>query len=229
MKPTNNTILITGGCTGSGLAIAQKLANNGNTVLITGICKHRLADATISTPNIIPLHYDVSTEEGINQLAALVLEKYPRLNIFINNAGQDYSNSRVYEATPCRERLASGYLAGVYISEMLLPLLQKNSNSAIIDLSPATLGSTLNQQTFFSDVIKSIVSYFNMLRYSLRQVANINIFDTISLGITELSKQETVATRVSALFDQEPFILAATGVEAYFHYNNNYSLLAESN
>ncbi|MXN90494.1 SDR family NAD(P)-dependent oxidoreductase [Flavobacterium sp. Sd200] len=229
MKPTNNTILITGGCTGSGLAIAQKLANRGNKVLITGICKHKLADAVLHNPNIIPLHFDVSTEEGVNQLADKVLAEYPQLNIFINNAGQDYRNSQIFEATPCKERLASGYLAGIYISEMLLPLLQKNRNSAIIDLSPVTISHTLNQQPLFSEVVKSIVSYFNMLRYSLRQVANINIFDAVSLGITELSKQETIATRVSELFNQEPFVLAATGVEAYFHYNNNYSLLAESN
>jgi uncharacterized oxidoreductase len=156
MKSTNNTILITGGCTGSGLAIAQKLANSGNKVLISGICKHKLADAAMYSPNIVPLHFDVSTEEGVSRLAAEVIKNYPELNIFINNAGQDYRNSQVYEATPCKERLASGYLAGIYISEMLLPILKKNSHSAIIDLSPITLSGTLNQHPLFSGIMASI-------------------------------------------------------------------------
>jgi uncharacterized oxidoreductase len=52
MKTSNNTILITGGASGIGLAIAQKFLENGNTVIICGRRADKLAEVKSRFPDL---------------------------------------------------------------------------------------------------------------------------------------------------------------------------------
>ena len=52
MKPTGNTILITGGTSGIGLGLAQRFASAGNAVIITGRRKELLDRISAEHPGI---------------------------------------------------------------------------------------------------------------------------------------------------------------------------------
>nr|NNM91071.1 SDR family NAD(P)-dependent oxidoreductase [Bacilli bacterium] len=53
MKLTGNTILITGGSTGIGLALAERFIKAGNTVIICGRRDHALQEAKEQFPHLI--------------------------------------------------------------------------------------------------------------------------------------------------------------------------------
>ena len=228
MNTSNNIILITGGCSGSGLKIAQSLAEKGNTVIITGCCKSRLADAAGYHKNIVPLYFDVTTEKGLDSLLAEVRSDFPGLNVFINNAGQDYAVSEAYELSPCEKRFASGYLSGIQITEEILPILSLQEKSAIIDLSLVTLQENETARTA-GTVRNAVASYFDMLRFALRKVSNVNLFDLQLLGLDDRSKSETVTKRISAMFDEEAPQAEGSYAKPYFYHNEQFSILSLSN
>ena len=64
MKINNNTVLITGGATGIGLALAESLLELGNEVIICGRRKERLIEAQNKHPDIHIKVCDVSDEDS---------------------------------------------------------------------------------------------------------------------------------------------------------------------
>lgn len=87
MQLSNSKILITGGGSGIGLALAERFAEMGNTVIVSGRRADVLAKAEESHPNIIAKVCDLSLEAERTALFNWVTENHPDLDTFINNAG----------------------------------------------------------------------------------------------------------------------------------------------
>jgi hypothetical protein len=87
MNLKNNTILITGGGTGIGLGLALAFHVQGNKVIITGRRKEVLQEASDKTHGIDFFEMDIDDPSSIQETAAAATEKYPALNVVINNAG----------------------------------------------------------------------------------------------------------------------------------------------
>src|ERR1051325_5248019 len=87
MKLNGNTILITGGATGIGLAFAKKFVELGNKVIIAGRRQDKLDEAVKSTPGLVAIKGDVGDAAGVKALGTKVLADHPDLNVVVNNAG----------------------------------------------------------------------------------------------------------------------------------------------
>ena len=87
MKTSGNTILITGGGSGIGEALAHRFHDAGNTVVIAGRRQDALDAAAAGRANIHATTLDVESAEGMTDFADRVLEAHPSLNVLINNAG----------------------------------------------------------------------------------------------------------------------------------------------
>jgi uncharacterized oxidoreductase len=87
MNITNNTILITGGATGIGLALAAALIEKGNTVIVCGRRLEKLEAAKRLLPTLIIRQCDVGNLEERRNLYDFCLKNYPNINVLINNAG----------------------------------------------------------------------------------------------------------------------------------------------
>jgi len=87
MKPQGNTILITGGGSGIGEALAQRLHDAGNTVIVAGRRIAALQDAIIGRPRMHALPLDIDKADAIEAFAADILAAFPALNVVINSAG----------------------------------------------------------------------------------------------------------------------------------------------
>jgi uncharacterized oxidoreductase len=87
MKITNNTILITGGATGIGLALAKKFIANNNTVIVCGRREEKLHEAKRLLPQIIIKQCDIADIEQRRALYEFCITNYPEINVLVNNAG----------------------------------------------------------------------------------------------------------------------------------------------
>ena len=87
MKLTGNTILITGGGAGIGLALAKKFVELDNEVIITGRKQDKLDAAVKEVPKLKTIRSDVGDPKAVAALAREIKERYPKLNVLINNAG----------------------------------------------------------------------------------------------------------------------------------------------
>jgi len=87
MKLSGNTILITGGNNGIGLALAKKFVELGNEVIITGRSQDKLDAAKKQEPKLQTFRGDAADPKAVAELAKEMRTKYPKLNVLINNAG----------------------------------------------------------------------------------------------------------------------------------------------
>ena len=87
MKLTEQRVLITGGSSGIGLALAHKFSNQQNTVIITGRDLTKLEGIKASYPQIHIFQSDVSKDADIRILAETIQEGFGGIDILINNAG----------------------------------------------------------------------------------------------------------------------------------------------
>ncbi|MBM7783953.1 SDR family NAD(P)-dependent oxidoreductase [Tenggerimyces flavus] len=80
-------ILITGGTSGLGLAMAEALAANDATVALTGRSGERAKEVAASLPNAIGLGLDVRDETAVSEGVAEVWERLRGIDLLVNNAG----------------------------------------------------------------------------------------------------------------------------------------------
>lgn len=87
MKISGNEVLITGGATGIGFALADAFLKAGSQVVICGRRRDKLDEASACLPEVKTIRADVATPEGRSAVIAQSLAYFPNLNILVNNAG----------------------------------------------------------------------------------------------------------------------------------------------
>lgn len=87
MKLSGNTILITGASSGIGLAFANKFVELGNDVIVTGRDQDRLDAVARANPKLTTIRSDASDVKAIADLARTMKDRFPKLNVLMNNAG----------------------------------------------------------------------------------------------------------------------------------------------
>lgn len=87
MKITNKKILITGGASGIGFALAERFIKDSNTVIICGRREAALDEARSKLPSLITKVCDLSIAKERESLFEWISKNHSDLNILINNAG----------------------------------------------------------------------------------------------------------------------------------------------
>lgn len=138
MKKNDNTVLITGGATGIGFAIAKYYHQSGNTVIICGRRENRLAQAKNQLPGIFTFKSDIANADERKALFDYTFENFPKINILINNAGIQ----RDIDLTKGLDELIDGeneininFEAPIYLSALFTQLLAGKENATIINIS----------------------------------------------------------------------------------------------
>jgi len=137
MKHTGNTILITGGGSGIGRALAHRWHDAGNHVIITGRRADVLDEAVTGRANMACYVLDVNSQDGVDAFARKVTADHPRLNVLVNNAGI-YSAEKV---TVSRDLANAGamvetnILGPIRMTNALIDHLGSQADAALINVS----------------------------------------------------------------------------------------------
>src|SRR5579884_287711 len=138
MELSGNTILITGGSSGIGYEFAAQLLKRGNTIIVTGRDQAKLDEAQRNLTGIHIFQNDVSDPNAISWLFNVVVEKFPGLNILINNAGimrkinlLDYGNG----LEDINREIETNLVGAVRMVKQFLPHLKSQEFAAIVNVS----------------------------------------------------------------------------------------------
>jgi uncharacterized oxidoreductase len=177
MKISGNTVLITGGSAGIGLAIAKLLAQHNNKVIITGRTPERLAAAAQQIPGVTTIMSDVSNGQDVAQLVKTLQQDFPELNMLINNAGKAYAydlSATANIADKATEEMVTNYLAVIRLTEQLLPLLRQQSEAAIVNVTSIVAFAPGARIATYSATKAALRSFTQSLRHA---IAPLHVFE----------------------------------------------------
>ncbi len=136
MQSTGNTILITGGGSGIGRALAESFHALGNRVIIAGRRQAALDETTRAHPGMASLVLDLGDPQAIRRFAAQLTAAHPNLNVVVHNAGI-MQPEKILEAQDAvaEATIATNLLGPIRLTSALLPHLSRQRHAAIMTVT----------------------------------------------------------------------------------------------
>ncbi len=127
--------IVTGGGQGIGRAIAEKLAAEGATVVVTDLVERSAIQTAEGLPGAVALGVDVTDRQGVQAMADQVAQLFGRIDVLVNNAGWDKA-SQFTESEPADwDRAIAVNLYGVlHTCKAVLPIMAAQGSGAVVNL-----------------------------------------------------------------------------------------------
>ncbi|MBE7211951.1 MAG: SDR family oxidoreductase [Gluconacetobacter diazotrophicus] len=215
MKTTGNTILITGGGSGIGQALAHRLHDAGNTVIVAGRRREALEAAIAGRPNMHALELDIESAAGVSDFAERLLAAHPDLDVVINNAGimRFEALDRRRELADAEATINTNLLGPIRLVDALVEHLATRPGAAIINVTSGLAFVPLLTTPTYNATKAAIHSYTVALREVLKgRVEVIELAPpAVQTGLTPGQESrpgyqplDEFADEVMALFAQDP-------------------------
>ncbi len=179
MKSSGNTVLITGGGSGIGLAIAKKFLENENTIIITGRNLSKLEKAQADNPGLHIAQGDVTDVSSIKALVERTQDEFGGIDILINNAGIFHMFDVADEDFPFEKQeleIDIDFAGPMRMVHYFMPQLKQKQESAIVNVSSGLAFVPFAMAPVYSATKAGIHSWTKGLRRQL-QSTNIHVFE----------------------------------------------------
>lgn len=180
MKTTGNTVFISGGSAGIGLAIAKKLNAEGNKIIINGRNEERLQSALQQLNDAVAIQGDLSVEGDRLRIAEELKTNHPDVNIIINNAGAAFAYL-LNETQDAHEKAAiemnTNYFSIIHFTELLLPHLVQKTEAAVVNISSIAVFRSHKMLPTYSASKAALHGYTHALRQTYEEQENIQIYE----------------------------------------------------
>jgi len=171
MKYNSQKVLITGGSSGIGLALAKKFMENDNTVIITGRNLSKLETVQKQFPNIHIFQSDVTDDAEVRMLVDDVEEKFDGIDILVNNAGimnlVDAGNEE-NNLQEMMQEIEINYNSPIRLFHYFLPQLKQSENAVLINVSSGLAYVTFSQAPVYSGTKSALHFWTQAIRPQLK-------------------------------------------------------------
>lgn len=188
MQISNNTILITGGTSGIGLAFAEGFMAAGSKVIICGRREERLDDLRENYPRLITRACDVSKAADREALADWVLQNHSELNILMNNAGVQLvlDMTKPVDLDRIQAEIETNVVAPVHLTSLFAQHLATKADAAVINISSGLAFAPLAFMPVYCATKAAVHSLTLSLRHQLKNTS-VKVFEIIPPSVdTEL-------------------------------------------
>lgn len=153
MKFVGRTVLLTGGGTGIGRALARQLADEGGVVLICGRRAEPLEETAAGSDSIHPYRCDLTNSEEVESMLATIERDGHRVDTLISNAaifGFD-SLAGGLDLNEAKQIINANLVAPIELTQRMLESLRRAEDPLIVVVgSPAGLGPLANTPIYSS-------------------------------------------------------------------------------
>ncbi len=212
MQLQRRKILITGGGSGIGLALAQALAP-ANDVVIAGRDVRKLERATANLPALQALRLDVTSEDEAQAAVRWMADHVGGIDMLVNSAGifagEAFDSAAADRAAS--DEVAINFLGSARMVRLALPLLCQSDDGAVVFISSAVALGASPGMAVYAATKAAVHSLARTLRAELRR--DVKVFDVLppfvetdlarGLGRTRLSAVQIANEIVRALRDDQ--------------------------
>ena len=216
MKATGNTILITGGGTGIGEALAHRFHDLGNTVVIAGRRLETLEKAIGERPDIHALTLDQDDPTSIAAFAEKLVADFPSVNVLVNSAGimrMEAPLDTFRDLGDAEASVTSNLLGPIRLTNALIEHLGRQPDAVIVNVSSGLAFVPLVIAPTYSAIKAAIHNYTLSLRAVLK--GRIEVIELVPPAVRtnltpgqksneRMMPLDTFADQVMALFQQTP-------------------------
>lgn len=170
MRNSGNTILVTGGGSGIGKALAHRFHDLGNTVIVTGRRRAALEDAIAGRPRMHAVPLDIEDADAIAAFARRIVVEHPDLNVLINNAGimRAEALDRPRDLADAEATIATNLLGPIRLIDALIGHLIDRPDAALINVSSGLAFVPLTATPTYCATKAALHNYTVSLREALK-------------------------------------------------------------
>ncbi len=200
MRIYGNTILITGGAGGIGLALAEAFLHAENQVIVCGRHVGKLEAAASSLPGLHTLRCDLRDARQCEAMCRELALRFPGLNVLIHNAGiqqqLDFASGR-FDADAIADELDTNLGAPIHLTHRLLPLLRAQPESVVAFVSSALARVPKASAPVYCASKAGLQNFARALRYQLEGTATRVIDIVPDLVDTAMTRQQGGARKMT--------------------------------
>ncbi len=212
MRTTSNTILITGGATGIGFAMAEAFLAAGNEVVICGRRAEALRDAKKRLKHLHTIQSDISVESERILLILEMKSRFPNFNMLINNAGieQEIWLRDGTSSETITEEITTNLIAPIHLTSLVYSHFLEQSEAAILNITSGLGFIPLAMYPVYCATKAGLHSFSITSRYQLRKTP-IKVFEIIPPVVeTELDHGRRAASGRELIMIQPADVASAT-------------------
>ncbi len=134
MRMTGNTILVTGGTSGIGRALAEALHDHGNVVIVAGRRQALLDEITSGRDRMVGMALDLADPAALRRFAHDIYTRFPSLNVLVANAGISTMEDLVHgwDLSAAEAMVETNILGTLRVVAALLPGLRRQPDAVIM-------------------------------------------------------------------------------------------------
>jgi len=174
MKMEGNTILVTGGGSGIGRALAERFHDRGNRVIVAGRRLDVLNEVITNRDGMATLELDVANADSIRAAVDELAQRFPDTNVLVNNAGisrpEDLTADE-WDFDLATATIATNVTGVLRLTGALLPTLRRQSNAVVITTTSGLAYVPLASHPTYSATKAFLHSWLQSLRHQLRDSA----------------------------------------------------------
>jgi uncharacterized oxidoreductase len=210
MKLTGRTVLVTGGGSGIGGGLAKAFHEQGNKVIITGRREQTLKDFAAHYPGMEAFTMDVSKDADVQRLFTVISEKFPALDVLVNNAGimkwRDFTKPEKLGGN-LFEEIDINLKGLINMIAVFLPLLLKQKESTVINVSSGLAYMPLARSPIYCATKAAVHSYSMSLRHQLRDTP-VRVIELAPPAVeTDLGRGPDIPEMKYPMLGLEPFMV----------------------
>ena len=180
MDLSGHTVLVTGGASGIGAAIATRFLAAGSEVIICGRREEKLREAQAKHPKLLTHVCDVEDPSQRVALFEWAVREFPKLDVLVNNAGiqQRHALASELEWAHVRREIAINFEAPVHLTILFIPHLREQERPAIINVTSGLAFLPRAEVPVYCATKAAMHSFTQSLRFQLRETP-IKVVDII--------------------------------------------------
>lgn len=183
MTPTGHTVLITGGATGIGFALAKQFHAAGNQVILVGRREDVLREAQNQLAGNLKAEHTrcqiAVADIGNAQDRARLAQQFPDVNVLINNAGIQFTKPFDTQTDDeIAQEIQTNLTAPTQLCLAFLPVLRNKPQAAIVNVSSGLAIVPKETCALYCATKAGLHSFTQVLRWQLEKTS-VRVFEIL--------------------------------------------------